>query len=68
MVKVPVLSEHIQLVEPSVYTASKFLHKTFYDANLFAVRVKPTVTYTIIPSGTLAVIIPIAKTKFKIAG
>ena len=33
-----------------------------------AVKVKPTVTYTIIPYGTFAVIKPIAKIKFKIAG
>ncbi len=44
MVKVPVLSEHMQLVEPKVYTASKFLHNTFLYANLLAVRVNPTVT------------------------
>jgi hypothetical protein len=33
-----------------------------------AVRVNPTVTSTIKPSGTLAVMIPIAKIKFKTAG
>ena len=49
IVKVPVLSEQMQLVDPSVYTASKFLHNTFLPANLLAVKVKPTVTSTIKP-------------------
>jgi hypothetical protein len=44
MVKVPVLSEQMQLVAPKVSTASKFLHKTFRSDNLLAVKVKPTVT------------------------
>jgi len=44
MVKVPVLSEQIQLVDPKVSTASRFLHKTFLSASLLAVNVKPTVT------------------------
>lgn len=58
----------MQLVEPNVSTASRFLHNTFLSDNLFAVSVKPTVTSTIKPSGTFAVINPMAKMKFKIAG
>lgn len=38
------------------------------SASLLAVRVSPTVTYTIIPSGTLAVMSPIAKIKLRITG
>ena len=68
MVRVPVLSEQMQLVEPRVSTASRFLQSTFLSASLFAVRVKPTVTSTIKPSGTLAVMIPIAKIKLRTAG
>jgi hypothetical protein len=68
IVKVPVLSEQMQLVDPRVYTASRFLQSTFLSASLLAVKVNPTVTYTINPSGTLAVIIPIAKVKFSTAG
>lgn len=68
MVKVPVLSEQMQLVDPRVSTASKFLHRTFFSANLLAVKVKPTVTSTINPSGTLAVMIPMAKMKLRTAG
>lgn len=67
MVKVPVLSEQIQLVEPKVSTESKFLQRTFFSESLLAVRASPTVTSTIIPSGTFAVTIPIANIKFKIA-
>jgi hypothetical protein len=44
IVKVPVLSEHMQLVAPSVSTAYKFLHNTFLSANFLAVSVNPTVT------------------------
>ena len=58
----------MQLVDPNVYTASKFLQRTFLSDNLLAVKVNPTVTSTIIPSGTLAVINPIANIKFNIAG
>ena len=68
IVKVPVLSEQMQLDEPNVSTASKNLTKTFLSDNNFAVRVKPIVIYTIKPSGTLAVMTPIAKTKLRIAG
>lgn len=58
----------MQLVAPKVSTASRFLHSTFLSESFFAVRVNPTVTSTINPSGTLAVMTPIAKMKFKIAG
>lgn len=68
MVRVPVLSEQMQLVEPSVSTASRFLQSTFLSASLFAVSVKPTVTSTMRPSGTFAVIIPMAKIKLRTAG
>jgi hypothetical protein len=49
IVRVPVLSEQMQLVDPKVYTASKFLHNTFLIANFLAVNVNPTVTSTINP-------------------
>lgn len=68
VVSVPVLSEQIQLVEPNVYTASKNLTKTFLSERILAVRVRPIVISTIKPSGTFAVMTPIAKTKFRIAG
>lgn len=59
-VKVPVLSEQIQLVDPSVSTASKFFTRTYLSANLFAVMAKDTVMHPNKPSGTFATIIPIA--------
>ena len=68
MVKVPVLSEQIQLVDPKVSTASRFLHRTFLSASLLAVNVKPAVTSTRSPYGTLAVIMPTAKIKFNMGG
>ena len=58
----------MQLVEPKVSTASNRLHKTFFSASFLAVSVKPIVTYKMSPSGTFAVIIPIANMKFKIGG
>ena len=58
----------MQEVDPKVSTASNFLHRTFFSCNFLAVRVSPIVTSTIIPYGTFAVMIPIAKMKFKMAG
>lgn len=58
----------MQLVEPRVYTASKFLTSTFFSDNLLAVNVNPTVTSANKPSGTLATMIPMAKIKLVIAG
>lgn len=68
IVKVPVLSEQIQLVAPKVSTASRYFTSTFCSDNLLAVRVNPTVISTMRPSGTLAVMTPIAKTKLRITG
>lgn len=50
----------MQLVDPSVSTASKFLTNTYLSANLFAVIAKETVIHPNNPSGTFATIIPIA--------
>ena len=63
-VRVPVLSEQMQLVDPSVSTASRFLTSTFLSAMRFAVRERHTVTVARRPSGTLATIMPIVKIKF----
>lgn len=59
-VKVPVLSEHMHDTDPKVSTDSKFLTKTFFTDNLFAVIAKPIVIVPNIPSGTLDTNIPIA--------
>lgn len=62
-VKVPVLSEQIQEVEPSVSTAYKFLTKTCLSASLLAVIAREIVIQAKSPSGTLATKIPIPKIK-----
>jgi hypothetical protein len=54
-------------VDPKVSTPSKFFTSTFSEASLLAVRDRPTVIVASNPSGTLATMIPIAKTKFVIA-
>lgn len=61
-VKVPVLSEQMQLVEPSVSTDYIFFTNTFFLCIRFAVRARDTVTVIIRPSGTAATIIPIQNT------
>ena len=49
IVRVPVLSEQMQLVAPRVYTASRNFTKTFLLDKIWAVRVRPTVIYTTRP-------------------
>jgi len=59
-VRVPVLSEQMQLVEPRVSTLSSALTRTFLEAMLLAMMVSETVTHSSKPSGILATIIPIS--------
>lgn len=63
-VSVPVLSEQIQLVLPSVSTDSKFLTSTFFLDSLLAATDKVIVIVASKPSGTLATMIPIPKIRF----
>lgn len=60
-VKVPVLSEQMQDVEPNVSTDSRFLTRTIFLAMRLAVKARANVTVAGSPSGTLAIRIPIAK-------
>jgi hypothetical protein len=50
----------MQLVEPSVSTASRFLTNTFFSERVLAVMANEIVMQPSRPSGTLATIIPIA--------
>ena len=54
----------MQEVDPRVSTDSRFFTRTIFPAILCAVKASDTVTVARSPSGTLATIIPIAKTKF----
>jgi hypothetical protein len=60
-VSVPVLSEHIQDVEPNVYTASKFFTRTCFSDSFLAVIASEIVMHARRPYGTLATKIPIPK-------
>ena len=55
------MSEQIHDVDPNVSTASKFLTKTCFSDNFFAVIANEIVIQAKSPSGTLATKIPIAK-------
>jgi hypothetical protein len=67
IVRVPVLSEQMQVVEPRVSMDSKFLTRTIFAAILFAARAITIVTVISRPSGTFATTIPIMKTILVIA-
>mmetsp|Transcript_88069 Transcript_88069/g.179921 ORF Transcript_88069/g.179921 Transcript_88069/m.179921 type:complete len:392 (-) Transcript_88069:650-1825(-) len=62
-VRVPVLSEQMQVVEPKVSTPSMFFTSTIWVAMDLAVRDRHTVTVASRPSGTLATMIPMANTR-----
>ena len=53
-------------VDPSVSTDSRFFTNTYLPAILWAVKARDTVTVQRRPSGTLATMIPIIKTKLVI--
>lgn len=61
-VSVPVLSEQMHDVDPSVSTASRFFTRTYYFANFFAVIANDIVIHPRSPSGTLATRTPMPKT------
>mmetsp|Transcript_5664 Transcript_5664/g.20298 ORF Transcript_5664/g.20298 Transcript_5664/m.20298 type:complete len:411 (-) Transcript_5664:552-1784(-) len=63
MVSVPVLSEQMHVVEPSVSTPSMFFTSTIFWAMDFDVSVRHTVTVASRPSGTFATMMPIMKTR-----
>lgn len=59
--RVPVLSEQMQEVDPNVSTASKFLTSTFFSDNFLAVIAREIVMQAKSPYGTLATKIPMPK-------
>jgi len=63
-VSVPVLSEHMQEVDPRVSTDSRFFTKTIFFAMRLAVRARASDTIAGSPSGTFAISIPMAKITF----